>query len=189
MTFKKILANLKKIFNDFWILALSLALLLIIVNLIIVPIYKKIIGLQRQIAIEKNELETKYIRRQTIRRTLSSLQHTKVEWPKLYNSFYPQFGREVVFLDVLERLADTYNLSQNIRLEPTLASPLGAGDIQIVPMQLFLIGNFANIIAYMHSLENQTYILHLKSLKIIRTESNGAVQADLRYDTYWRNKN
>ena len=187
MNFKKLLVNIKKLFSDFWILSFSLALLLILINLIIVPMYKKISDLQKQIAIEKNELETKYIRRQTIRRTLSSLQHTKVEWPKLYNSFYPEFGREVSFIRELERIADRQNLSQNIRLEPTLASPL-ANDIQAIPMQLTLNGNFANAVAYMHALENQSYIIHLKSLKISRTRPDGTVQADLRYDTYWHKK-
>ena len=146
--------------------------------------YKKIADLQQRIAIEKNELETKYIRRQTIRRTLSSLQHTKEEWPKLYNSFYPEFGREVSFLNALEQTADTYNLYQSIRLEPTLASQLSA-DIQIVPMQLTLIGNFANVVAYIHDLENKSYITQLKDFKILRERSDGAVRADLRYDTYW----
>src|SRR3989344_8240531 len=142
MNFKKILTIFKKLFTDYWALSFTLALLLILVNLIIIPMYKKIADLQQRIAIEKNELETKYIRRQTIRRTLSSLQHTKEEWPKLYNSFYPEFGREVSFIRELERIADRQNLSQNIRLEPTLASPL-ANDIQALPMQLTLNGNFA----------------------------------------------
>ncbi len=188
MNFKKLLNIFKKLFSDYWTLSFTLALLLVLINLVIIPIYKKITNLQQQIAIEKNELETKYIRRQTIRRTLLSLKQTRTEWPKLYNSFYPKFGQEVAFLGALEQVADTYNLYQSIRLEPTLASPLGA-NIQIVPMQLTLIGNFANIVAYMHELENKSYILDLKDFKMSRERTDGAVRADLRYNTYWYDKN
>lgn len=184
MNFKKIVTLLKKTLGDYWALSFALALLLILINLVIIPIYKKITNLQKQIAIEKNELETRYIRRQTIRRTLLSLKHTKTEWPKLYNSFYPEFGREVSFINTLEQTADTYNLSQSIRLEPTLASHFSA-NIQIVPMQLTVIGNFANVVSYMHALENRSYILELKDFKIARERTDGAVRADLRYDTYW----
>ena len=184
MDFKKIFTSTKSILKDYWSLSISLALLLILINLVIIPIYKKISLLQERIAIEKNELETKYIRRQTIRRTLLSLQHTKTEWPKLYSSFYPEFGREVVFIDALEKIADTYNLKQNLRLEPSLASHF-SGNIDEVPMQLTLIGTFPNVVAYIHALENISYILNLKELKIMRIKPEGTVQAELRYNSYW----
>ena len=187
MNFKKITIIIKKLFSDYLALSFSLVLLLILINLIIIPMYKKISDLRNQIAIEKNELETKYIRRQTIRRTLLSLQHTKEDWPKLYNSFHPEFGQEVAFIKTMEQTADNFKLSQDIRLEPTLASPLSA-DIQIVPMQLTLIGNFANIVSLINALENKSFIMQLKDFKMSRMSPDGTVRADLRYDTYWHNK-
>lgn len=185
MNLKKSIITIKNTMKDYWSLSISLALLLVLINLVIIPIYKKITLLQQQIAIEKNELETKYIRRQTIRRTLLSLQHTKVEWPKLYSSFYPEFGREVMFINALEKIADNYNLAQNLRLEPSLASHFSA-ELDEVPMQLTLIGSFANVVGYMQRLENISYILNLKELKITRIKPDGTVQAELRYNSYWR---
>ncbi len=184
---KKLLTTLKKMFTDYWVLTVALLLLLILINFVILPIHKQISDLQQRIAIEKSNLETKYIRRQTIRRTLLALQHTKDEWPKLYSSFYPQFGNEVDFIHTFEIIADTYHITQTLQLEPSLASNYSP-DITLVPMQLTLTGSFANVISYMHTLENTLNILELVELKISRLDPVGTVQADIRYNSYWQKK-
>lgn len=188
MHFKKISDLIKKLFSEYGSLTFSLLLLVTLISLLIVPMYKKIYELENRISLEKNELETKYIRRQTIRRTLLALQHTKNEWPSLFHSFHPELGNEIPFLKVLEQTADTFNLTQNIRLEPTLASPFSV-DLMTIPMQITLIGSFADIVSYMHALENKSYITQLKEAKMSRMKPDGTVQAELRYDTFWHNKN
>ena len=137
--------------------------------------------------VKKNELETKYIRRQTIRRTLLALTRIKEDWPKLFNSFYPKKGQEIIFLNSFEKIADKFNLEQTLTLEPSLSSPLSA-NIQVIPIQITLMGEFHNVISYLHEIENQATIVHLKDIKISRTNSNGTVHAFARFNSYWDKK-
>lgn len=185
MNLKKLKAFIIKNIQMYWPLPVTFAFLLILIFVAILPIYRQIDALHNKILVEKNELETKYIRRQTIRRTLLALRHIKEEWPKLFNSFYPKIGKEIDFLNTFEKTADKLNLTQTLNLEPSLSSQLSA-DLQIIPIQINLGGQYSSLLSYLHEIENQAIILNLKSLKIDRTDGNGITHATMRFDSYWQ---
>lgn len=171
--------------KTYWTLPIVTIFLLVLIFAIIIPMYRQIHAIQEKIILEKNELETKYIRRQTIRRTLSALKRIREEWPKLFNSLYPEFGREIDFINTLEKTADKFDLASELRLEPGLGSPLSHA-LQKVPLQITIYGQFHNLLAYLDELENKPFVLNLKNIKITRTRADGTVRADIRFDSYWQ---
>lgn len=156
--------TLKKITTQqkFLILIGAFVVLGVVITLFVVlPAIKEINYLNQQVTHYKTDLERKYQERFNVRQTIDDLKNAKDLLPAIELSFIPKDG-EINFVESLEKIADKYNLSQQMgfkvdsRKKNKFLTPLD--------ITLTLEGNLYNVLKYLEELEEQDIYINFKEI-------------------------
>lgn len=186
------------------ITASSVGFLVIILSLIyfiVVPTIKEIKTMGSAIEAQREDLEKKYIKGQSLRQLTENL--NKIE-PKLdlLNQIFINKNRELEFITSLENEANKNQVSQKINL----SAPQKAENqnFQKTSLQLFTKGGFIRQLQYLVNLEHLSYYINVKLLELslagggepAKTDSQGqglppadpetnSLNMYIDADTYW----
>lgn len=154
----------------------SLIGVFIVVLIIFVPAVKDIKKISNTIILEKEDLESKYQRGlllKKIKKSADDIQEEKVTIDQLYI----ETGKELEFVDAIEKQANQYNISLALQLNTD--EIVNTGSIQILPLGMTLNGNFVQILNYLYELEKQSYYLNISSIDITNTSGRDTISMSL----------
>jgi len=134
--------------------------------IVFVPAIKDINYISHSIILEKEDLESKYQRGlllKKIKNTLHGMQEEKITIDQLYI----EMGKELEFVDAIEKEASKNNISLTLQLNTK--DIVTNRNIQILPIGMILKGDFIQILSYLYELEKQSYYLNISSIDITNT--------------------
>lgn len=154
-----------------------------IIFFIIRPTVSEILKIGGEIDMQREDLENKYKRGQSLKKLTADLKTIEPQLEKLDQIFIKR-DESLKFITDLEKIAENNGIDQKINLS---AQGSKIGDHQKIPIQIFSKGNFFNQIKYLTALEKlDTYI----NLNVLEFNGNGANPEDLSMlifgDTYWK---
>jgi len=184
------------------ITASSAGFLIIILSLIyfiVIPTIKDIKAMGQTIEAQREDLEKKYIKGQSLKQLTENL--SKIE-PKLelLDQIFINKNRELEFITSLENEANKNQVSQKINLsEP---QQIENQNFQKTNLQLLTNGNFIKQLQYLINLENLKYYINVKLLELsltsdglqlkVNSQENLSAPAEtnrlnmlIDADTYW----
>ncbi|MBI4779234.1 hypothetical protein HY797_02165 [Candidatus Falkowbacteria bacterium] len=143
-----------------------LLVILFLICFIVVPTIKEIKAMGSAIEAQREDLEKKYIKGQSLRRLTEDL--SKIE-PKLQllDQIFINKNRELEFITSLENEANKNQISQKINL----SAPEKAENqnFQKTNLQLFTKGGFSKQLQYLLDIENLSYYINVKLLELSLT--------------------
>jgi len=153
----------------FFIIILSL------IYFIVIPTIKEIKTMGSAIEAQREDLEKKYIKGQSLRQLTENL--SKIE-PKLelLDQIFINKNRELEFITSLENEANKNQVSQKINLNaPEKAENQ---NFQKTSLQLFTKGSFIKQLQYLLDLEHLSYYINIKILELSPAADGEQVKAD-----------
>ena len=141
----------------------------IIIYFIILPTIKDIKKISDDVYTERVDLEKKYLRGQLLRKTIEDFEKIKPEKDKLTSVFIIE-GEELNFITDLEKIASSYDLEQNLDLQPNKNEINGF--YYSLPLEIKIQGGFIEILKYLHDLDKLNYYINLSSITI-NTDTGG----------------
>lgn len=172
-------------------LALWLAIILSLIYFIVLPTIKEIKTIGRTIEAEREDLEKKYIKGQSLKRLTENLNKIEPKL-KLLDQVFINKNRELEFITSLESEANKSRVSQRINLS---APPKQENqNFQKADLKLFTKGGFLNQLEYLLSLEHLSYYINVKLLELSPAGGEQIKNADqaagelnmyLQAATYW----
>lgn len=140
-----------------------LAIILLLIYFIVIPTIKEIKVIGQTIEAQREDLEKKYIKGQSLRQSTENL--SKIE-PKLelLDQIFINRNRELEFITSLENKANKNQISQKINL----SAPQKAENqnFQKTNLQLFTKGGFIKQLQYLLDLEHLNYYINIKLLEL-----------------------
>lgn len=134
-------------------------ILLTIIYLIIIPTNKQIRNLHNAIVSEEKELELKLKKGMLIKKINEDFLKIKSDREKLYSMFIPS-GLEIKFLETLENIIKSYNLTQDI-------VPIKLGDkTKVLLLKISVNGDFVQIIQYLNQIEKINYYFNINKINV-----------------------
>lgn len=176
-----------------------LVIILSLVYFIVIPTIKEIKDMGRAIEAQREDLEKKYIKGQSLKQLTENL--SKIE-PKLelLDQIFINKNRELEFITSLENEANKNQVSQKINL----SAPQKAENqnFQNTGLQLITKGGFIKQLQYLINLEHLSYYINVNLLELtpaadgepVKTNSQGTAPAPgetnrlnmyIDADTYW----
>ncbi|MDD4272068.1 MAG: hypothetical protein PHF50_04690 [Patescibacteria group bacterium] len=165
--------------------------ILSLIYFIVVPTIKEIRAMGSAIEAQREDLEKKYIKGQSLKRLTENL--NKIE-PKLelLDQIFINKNRELEFITSLENKAGKNQISQKINLN----APQKAENqnFQKTNLQIFTKGDFNKQFQYLMDLENLGYYINVKLLELSLADDGGREASStpkktlnlyLDADTYW----
>lgn len=161
---------------------LILVIILVLVNgLLIIPYFKNIKEIYTTLTKEARALEQKYISGQGIEKSNQDFLTFKDKMPNFDTLFIKQ-GAELSLITKLEQLAENYNLSQELGLG--LEKKQLPSQINRIPFNFTLKGDFINFLNYLIDLNDMNYNLSIQDINI-KQLSNRELEFRLLGYTYW----
>lgn len=180
----------------FFLLFINLGALAAMFFAIIYPSIKEMRIISQEIYDTRKELEIKYQKGQSIRKTTRDLKEIEPALSEL-SFFYIAEGDELRFITTLEQLAQQYSVEQNIQIK--FPETKSNNDVVAVPITLQLGGNYVDVLKYLSGLEQLNYYIIRDNLAFRAKDSIkgpdeipviGQVTAILNGKIYWQpNKN
>lgn len=150
---------------------------------IVLPCVKKMQAITQQVYFVRKDLEARYERGQSIRKTADDLKKIEPVVSQL-SLTYIKKEEELKFITLLEVLAQQNNLEQTIN--NLNFKEAGKAKITAVPLEIALSGDFANILKYISALEQIDYYVNIDNI-ILRPATEEAAQANISGKIYWLN--
>lgn len=157
-------------------LILWLAIILSLIYFIVRPTVKEIKTMSRAIEAQREDLEKKYVKGQSLKKLTENL--NKIE-PKLelLNQIFINKNRELEFIASLENEANNNQISQKINL--SAPQTIKNKDFQIINLQLSTGGKFIKQLKYLMDLESLNYYINIKSLELSASPAGGQTAPSL----------
>jgi len=166
--------------------------ILSLIYFIVIPTIKEIRVMGDAIEVQREDLEKKYIKGQSLKRLTENL--NKIE-PKLelLNQIFINKNRELEFITSLENKAGKNQINQKINL----SAPQKAENqnFQKTDLQISTKGVFNKQLQYLMDLESLGYYINVKLLELSLADDNGKAASStpektnlnmyLGADTYW----
>ncbi|MDO8505261.1 MAG: type 4a pilus biogenesis protein PilO [bacterium] len=135
-----------------------------IIGFVFIPSLYGIVNLSKNISREQNKIE-QAISRASQHRTITSLTEQIERELPTYQRMIIESGKEIDFFSLLEEKNKQHNLTQLIRLSPSVElSP----SLEELPLEFQIQGDFSDIIAYISELEHMPELISFNSLNILR---------------------
>lgn len=154
---------------------------------IVLPCIKKMKEITQQVYFVRKDLEARYERGQSIRKTADDLRIIEPAISRL-SLAYIKRDEELKFITLLEVLAKQNNLEQTINNLTFKEEKVANAKIVVVPVEIILGGDFADILKYISALEQLDYYVNLDNVAL-RPAAAGAAQANISGKVYWLNNN
>ncbi len=165
--------NLKnKIIASF---ACFLAAISVLACLIVVPTIKEIKSMGESIEAQREDLERKYIKGQSLRKLTDNLSEIEPRLKSLDQIFINK-NRELEFITGLENEASKNGVSQKINL--SAPEKIENQNFQKTKIQLFTKGSFIKQLQYLLSLEHLNYYINVNLLELSPAAGDGQVKTD-----------
>lgn len=174
-------------------LAVWLAIILFLIYFIVMPTIKEIKTMGHLIETQREDLEKKYIKGQSLKQLAENLNKIEPKL-KLLDQIFINKNRELEFITSLENEADKNQVGQKINLSaPQEEANL---DFQKSGLQLYTKGGFIKQLEYLLALERLNYYINVNliELSLAGDEQVKGENADnepanlnmyLKADTYW----
>lgn len=171
-----------------------LAIILSLVYFIVIPTVKEIKVINNAIEAERQDLEKKYVKGQSLKQLTENLNKIEPKL-KLLDQIFINKNRELEFITSLENEANKNQVSQKINL--SAPQPEANQNFQKTGLQLFTKGGFLKQLKYLLALERLSYYINVKLLELspagrepIKIENQAAGETSslnmyLDADTYW----
>lgn len=143
---------------------LLLTSVFLILFLVIWPTIRDIRKISQTIEMLRADLEKKYLRGQTLKKTIADLNQIKKEMPEL-ESIFLESGQELKLVTTLEQIADRHQLEQNIALD--IEGEKNDQLIKTIPFQFTVKGKFKDVLRYIADIEQLSWYLNVSDLNII----------------------
>lgn len=145
---------------------------------------REIKRLNAEIDTQRFELEALYQKGQSLKQTLKAYAEVKPTIGSL-NRVFLERGQELTFITALENIADTTQVTQQIKL-----SAAATGQTQKeLPIQLDLSADVARVIRYLGGLEALDYYVNINTVRLGSAgrarAGGGAISALLLASTYF----
>lgn len=179
-------------------LTVWLAIILFLIYFIVVPTIKEIKTMGRLIEAQREDLEKKYIKGQSLKQLAENLNKIEPNL-KLLDQIFINKNRELEFITSLENEADKNQVGQKINLSAPQKE--ANSDWQKSDLALHTKGGFIKQLEYLLALERLNYYLNVKLLELspaggeqVKGENQETKPADneppslnmyLNADTYW----
>ena len=152
------------------------AAIVVIALFIVLPSYRNIVAIEREIATSKAQMEQEYQRTRFLRRSLQELEVVKQETQRFAESAFPR-GSELSVVSTLQRLAEERGLVQEVRV----LSEDATGQLRLSFVHT---GSFADHVAYLRALEQLPYYVILPRLtwQMTGTQEDGTPILRLSFD-------
>jgi len=176
-----------------------LIIILSLIYFIVIPTVNDIKAMGQTIEAQREDLEKKYIKGQSLKQLTENL--SKIE-PKLdlLNQIFINKNRELEFITSLENEANKNQVSQKINL--SAPQKVENENFQKTSLQLITNGGFIKQLQYLMNLENLRYYINIKLLELsltadgeqLKANNQGALPAPaetnnlnmyIDADTYW----
>ncbi|MAF13839.1 MAG: hypothetical protein CMI53_03030 [Parcubacteria group bacterium] len=148
----------------------------IIIYFVILPTVNDIKSISDAVFNERLDLEKKYLRGQLLKETIENFEKIEPEKEKLTSIFIIE-GEELEFITLLEKIAETYNLTQTLKLN----TPDKSTNVEYYTLssQVSVNGEFIDVLKYLESLEQSNFYFNISSLAL-DTLSQGEVTANFK---------
>lgn len=172
-------------------LALWLAIILSLIYFIVLPTVKEIKTMGDAIEAEREDLEKKYIKGQSLKRLTENLNKIEPRL-KLLDQVFINKNRELEFITSLESEANKSRVNQRINLSAPQQKE--NQNFQKADLKLFTNGGFLNQLEYLLNLEHLSYYVNVKLLELspaggeqIKNDDQAGEELNmyLQADTYW----
>lgn len=152
-----------------------IVIILSLIYFIVIPTIREIEDMGKSIEAQREDLEKKYIKGQSLRQLTENL--AKIE-PKLeqLDQIFINKNRELEFITSLENEANKNQVSQKINLNAP--EKVENDNFQKTDLQLITNGSFIKQMQYLMSLENLRYYINVKLLELSLTSDNEKLKAN-----------
>ena len=179
-----------KLFKNPWFLIAALAVtLLAIIFFLMIPAIGDIKNLNQKIIGQRTLLESRYEKRLSIKTSIQNYNALRPQIPALLDAIYLTSGNEIEFITSMETLADKHNVQQTITFNDQTGEAVTQNKKKI-PIEIFLNGNYANILMYLKNLEKLNFYLIIESVSLVPriNDTSGSVKMLLKGYTFWQTK-
>lgn len=177
------------------ILACFLSVVFVLVYSIIVPTVRQIKEMRKNIEAQREDLEKKYIKGQSLRQLTENLIKIEPEL-KLLDQIFINQNRELEFITSIENQASKNRVSQKINLsEP---QKYENWNFQKAGLQIYAKAGFIDLVKYLNGIEHLNYYINVQTLELFPASEEqpkiGAKQSPsgiknlnmyIEADTYW----
>ncbi len=139
--------------------------MLIIVGFVLIPSFHGIMDLSERISDEQNKIAQALSHASRLRTVTSQIEQMQRELLN-YEQIIVEDGKEIDLFSLLEEKHKQYNLTQLIRLNPSIEL---LPSLRELPLEFQIQGTFQDILSYMRELERMKELLAFKSLTLLRT--------------------
>ena len=168
-----------------------LTLFSLILFFIVIPTIHDILDMGQIIEEQRIDLEKKYIKGQNLRQLTANLNKINLQLSKLEQIFISE-NRELEFITTLEGVANKNSTNQKINLG--VQEDMPGYDYKKMTLQLFLQGNFVNIMNYLIGLESLEYYVNVKNIELTMgsskqtsdTPQGAVINMFLLTETFWK---
>ncbi len=150
------------------------------------PAILSISSLQKQLAEEQNNIETRYLTRQAVRESMSSLESNRRALTDLKAAAIIE-GQELAFISAIENQSDQAGVTSVIQLETANQRDLSSWE-KDVPVIFTVNGPAKNVIRFLDGLERLPYAIGIDNVDINRGASGTYatdVHAKISGSIYW----
>ncbi|MBI2459044.1 MAG: hypothetical protein HYV53_00645 [Parcubacteria group bacterium] len=165
-----------------------LLIILSLIYFIVMPTIKEIKAMGKTIEAQREDLEKKYLKGQSLKQLTENLNKIEPKL-KLLDQIFINKNRELEFITSLENQANKNQVSQKINLS---APSEDNKDLQKTGLQLFTRGDFIKQLGYLTGLERLSYYINVKILELSLAAGGEQTQSPeaslnmyLDADTYW----
>lgn len=160
----------------------------LIVYFIILPTAGEIKEIKEAVYTERVDLEKKYLRGQLLKKTLEDFEKIRPKKEKLSSVFVIE-GKELEFIQALEKIAAFYNLEQNLKLQQLKDGEENNDYYYPLALEVLIEGDFTQTLGYLKSLERLNYYFNIYSINISAGETDNSVTTSLKGEIYALNVN
>ena len=157
-------------------------LILAMIVFIIYPSAKRIKQLSQDISVQKQELDDIYARGQNLSKTIKQYENVKPRIAEL-TGIYLQEGEELKLITALEQAASKAGVTLDKQLSSNKDSQ---NNSKILPLQLTVGGNFAELIQFMVELEKMDYYLNVSNIRINKSSNSSSLNTLLLTNAYYQ---
>jgi Tfp pilus assembly protein PilO len=160
-----------------------LVILATIIFFIIKPAMNEILKISKEIEMQREDLERKYQRGQSLKKLTEDLKVIEPQLEKLDELFIKR-DESLKIITSLEKIAENNGVEQKINLS---AQGTKISDYQKIPIQIFSRGNFFNQTKYLTSLEKLNTYININLIEFTGNNTNPEELSMLIFgDTYWK---
>lgn len=172
----------KKIIIIIALLSFSIIVLALIV---IKPIFSEVNFLSEKIKSEQEKLESLYQEGKTLAQAKKEIQEI-IDKKQMLEGIFLKEGQELEFITDLERIAQQFNISQDVRLG---SKESFKDQYKTMPITLSLQGNFNDLLEYFYQLEKFNFYFNAKSLTVNKLAgTDERLNISLEANVFWQKK-